>query len=138
MVVKILSLRTRRGSEELVEGVRPEHLALEDTAEVSCGGVDGVLHGGLTGGVVSGLRFDLERGGLIVGRVRSDDGDPLPGVTVSCGVSNGRSDVRGDFRLEGVPPGRCTVEAKAGGRHASEELEVRADEESRLDLRLVR
>jgi hypothetical protein len=79
---------------------------------------------------VRDLRLTLERAGIISGSVRGDDG-PLAGAQISAGAANCRTDGRGEFRLEGVAPGR--VPLLVNGRRA-DEVEVRADEESRVDL----
>ena len=84
-------LANRRLSSELLERVAPEHLALEDTAEVAGGGVAGGFHGGRRrdcGGV--GLEF--EAGDLAVGDAAGDD--PLEVAQVGGDVE--REAVRGD------------------------------------------
>jgi len=85
---------------------------------------------------VRDLRLGLERGGVITGDVHGDDGQPVPGALVSAGAANCRTDGRGGFRLDGVAAGRARVQASDGGRRATEEVEVRADEESRVELTL--
>jgi Carboxypeptidase regulatory-like domain len=82
------------------------------------------------------VTIELSRGGVVVGSVRGQDGDPVVGAEVSAGSARGRSDERGEFRLEGVAPGGVTVRARAGGHRAESETEVRSDEESRVDLEL--
>ncbi|HZS39919.1 MAG TPA: carboxypeptidase-like regulatory domain-containing protein [Polyangia bacterium] len=107
---------------ELVSGERPRELTLRD------------------------LTVELERGGAIAGTVVDDDGQPaagaqlsvvLPGAGSGAGA-RGRSDARGEFRLDGLPSGRLRVRAEFGGRRAEELVEVRADDESRVELRLPR
>jgi hypothetical protein len=82
------------------------------------------------------LRVTLERGGVISGNVRGDDGEPVSGAHVAAGAANGRTDARGFFRLDGVVPGRLHVTASEGARRAGEDVEVRADDESRVELTL--
>jgi hypothetical protein len=80
------------------------------------------------------LRLELERGGTVIGSVRSDDGDAVAGAQITAGAARARSDSRGEFRLEGVAPGRVRVGASEGGRRGFEEVEVRGDEESRTEI----
>jgi hypothetical protein len=47
-----------------------------------------------------------------------------------------RTDRDGAFRVDGVPPGRVRLSAEKGGLGATEELEVRAGDEARTELRL--
>src|SRR5581483_3845824 len=74
----------------------------------------------------------LERGGTLLGRVRDRDGDPAAGVLVRAGELSATADARGEFRIDGVPPGPCRVEAAADGASAHESLEIRAGDESRI------
>jgi hypothetical protein len=85
---------------------------------------------------VRDLVLELERGGSIVGHVRDENGDPLVGADVICGALRARTDARGDYRLDGVPPGRATVRVESNGRHASDDTDLRPNDESRLDLHL--
>jgi hypothetical protein len=85
---------------------------------------------------VRDLMLELERGGVVLGQVRDDDGQPVVGARVTVGPLRARSDGRGEFRLDGVAAGRVRVEAEEGGRRASDEVEVRADDESHVELRL--
>jgi protocatechuate 3,4-dioxygenase beta subunit len=85
---------------------------------------------------VRDLRIDIERGGIVTGRVRDDHGDPVVGVTVAVGTLRGRTDRDGNFRVEGVPPGRVRVAVDKGGSTAADDIEVRASDESRVDLKL--
>ena len=82
------------------------------------------------------VRIEMERGGVVTGRVRDDRGDPVADVTIAAAGLRARSDREGLFRLDGVPPGRVRVSAEKGGTGASEELEVRAGDETRAELRL--
>jgi protocatechuate 3,4-dioxygenase beta subunit len=99
---------------ELPPGERPRELTLRD------------------------VEVELERGGTVSGRVRDRDGDPAAGVLVRAGELSATADARGEFRIDGVPPGACRVEAAAGGASAHESLEIRAGDESRIELRLLR
>jgi Carboxypeptidase regulatory-like domain len=60
----------------------------------------------------------------------------VSGAQVAAGAANGRTDGRGWFRLDGVAAGRVRVTASDGARHAADEVEVRADDESRVELTL--
>ncbi len=86
---------------------------------------------------VRDLRLELELGGQLRGRVRDDRGDPIAGAQItvdSPGVDPVRSGADGAYALVGVPSGRVEVSAELGERSARDEVEVRANEESRLDL----
>jgi hypothetical protein len=83
---------------------------------------------------VRDLRVELERGGVVVGAIRSDRGDPVEGVEVTAGGARGRSDARGQFRLEGVSAGRVAVTAEKAGQSVTDEVEVREADQSRVDL----
>lgn len=85
---------------------------------------------------VRDVRIELERGGSIVGSVRDDRGDPLAGALVTVGGLRARTDRDGNFRADGVLPGRVRVAAEQGGASGSEDAEVRAGEETRIELRL--
>ena len=85
------------------------------------------------------LRIELELGGQVRGRVRDDRGDPVSGTEVSVVVSAGphaakadpvKTDSEGRFLVDGVPAGSAQVTS----RGASETVEVRSNEESRVDL----
>jgi hypothetical protein len=82
------------------------------------------------------VRLELEPGGVLTGRVRGDNGDGVPGAQITAGAANGRTDSRGEFRLDGVAAGRVRVAASESGRRAAEEVDVRAGEESRVELTL--
>jgi protocatechuate 3,4-dioxygenase beta subunit len=82
------------------------------------------------------LVVELERGGVIVGEVRDADGDPAAGAEVGAGAARTVSDARGQFRLDGVAAGQVRVRADRAGLHADEDVEVRANDESRVELRL--
>ncbi|MEO6952705.1 MAG: carboxypeptidase-like regulatory domain-containing protein [Polyangia bacterium] len=80
------------------------------------------------------LRIEVELGGQVRGRVRDDRGDPVSGAEVKV-VSNASvdpvtTDSDGRFLLDGVPSGSVRVLC----RSASETVEVRSNEESRVDL----
>jgi hypothetical protein len=91
---------------------------------------------------VRDVRIELELGGQIRGRVRDDRGDPAGGaeLEIVAGTdalvepTHAASD--GSFTLTGVPAGRVTLRARAGGRFVDEEVEVRANEDSRAELTL--
>jgi protocatechuate 3,4-dioxygenase beta subunit len=82
------------------------------------------------------VRVELERGGLVVGRLRNDDGDPVPNASIVLGPLRARTDAHGEFRIDGVAAGAVSVRAEANGHTASDTVEVRAGDESHLDLRL--
>jgi protocatechuate 3,4-dioxygenase beta subunit len=88
---------------------------------------------------VRDLRIELERGGSVSGRLRDDRGDPLAGVVVTVAPAVGprvvgRTDRDGQFRIDGVAAGRVHVSAEPTGAAAAEDLDVRADDESRVEL----
>jgi protocatechuate 3,4-dioxygenase beta subunit len=89
---------------------------------------------------VRDLRVELERAGQVSGRVRDDRGDAAADarITVVAGALQlgARSDRDGNFRVDGVPPGRARVSAEHAGATAAEDLDVRADDEARVELRL--
>jgi protocatechuate 3,4-dioxygenase beta subunit len=86
------------------------------------------------------VRVELERGGSIRGHLRDDHGDPVAGaaVVVASGGARlaARSDRDGDFRVDGVAAGRARVSVEHEGAVAAEDVDVRADDESRVELRL--
>jgi hypothetical protein len=84
---------------------------------------------------VRDLRIDLERAGSITGQLRDDRGDPVPGAAITSGTLVIRTDERGEFTLDGIAPGRAVVEAALGTRNTRAEVEVRAAEPTRIDLR---
>lgn len=61
------------------------------------------------------IEVGMQRGAVLVAFVLDDQGQPLPQatVTVSCsgrsGSGSGRTDERGEARISGLPPGRCSV-----------------------------
>jgi hypothetical protein len=90
---------------------------------------------------VRDVRIELELGGAVRGRVRDDRGEPAVGVAVevmSAPVEPVRTGADGVFVLAGVPPGRVEVRARGGDPAVTtvEEVEVRANEETRIDLTL--
>jgi hypothetical protein len=97
---------------ELPPGDRPREVTLRDVA------------------------VELERGGTVTGVVLDDGGAPVVAASVACGAARARTDGRGEFRFDGVAPGRARVEVHRGDLRAEEEVEVRAEDESRLELRL--
>jgi len=86
---------------------------------------------------VRDVELELARGGTLTGRVRDDNGDAAADATVTVGSLHARTDRDGNFRLDGVTPGTAHVVAeKAGSGAAADDVEVRAGDESRLELRL--
>ncbi|HEY1585409.1 MAG TPA: carboxypeptidase-like regulatory domain-containing protein, partial [Polyangia bacterium] len=85
---------------------------------------------------VRDVRIELERGGSVVGRVRDDHGDPVGDATIGVAGLRARTDRDGNFRVDGVAPGRARVTVDKAGAGAADDVEVRAGEESRLELRL--
>ncbi len=85
---------------------------------------------------VRDVRLELERGGTVSGRVRDDHGDAVADAAVTVGVVRARSDRDGNFRVDGVAPGRVHVTAEKGGSAGADDAEVRAGDESRVELRL--
>jgi hypothetical protein len=63
-------------------------------------------------------------------------GPPLPGVTLTiAGHAPVVSDARGEFRIDGLPPGLLRLRAQKGGMVATEEVvSVEANAEARLAL----
>ena len=85
---------------------------------------------------VRDLRLELERGGTVVGSVRDDRGDPAADAVITVGAQRSRSDRDGNFRVESVAAGRVHVTAGKDGASDADDVEVRAGDESRVDLRL--
>ena len=82
------------------------------------------------------ITVELQRGGAVFGEVRDDRGDPVAGAGVTAAGQVVRTDARGEYRLEGLPAGTVQVRAESAGRRAVEEAGLRADEDTRIDLRL--
>lgn len=61
---------------------------------------------------LDGVKVVLERGAVIEGRVTTTAGDPVGDTRVTCGEAASISDADGVYRLEGVPPGPRTVQAR--------------------------
>lgn len=81
--------------------------------------------------------IELPRGGTVAGRVRDDHGDAVADAAVAVGTLRARTDRDGNFRIDGVLPGAARVVAeKPGSGVAADDVEVRAGDESRVDLRL--
>ncbi|MCP3963781.1 MAG: carboxypeptidase regulatory-like domain-containing protein [bacterium] len=57
------------------------------------------------------LYFVLERGASLEGRVTTLGGEPVAGVRITVGRPATHSDAEGAYRIEGLPPGRATVDA---------------------------
>jgi protocatechuate 3,4-dioxygenase beta subunit len=85
---------------------------------------------------VRDVRLELERGGSVVGRLRDDHGDPVADALVTVAGQRAHTDREGNFRLDGVPPGRARVTAEKSGITATDEIDIRAADESRVELRL--
>jgi hypothetical protein len=85
---------------------------------------------------VRDVRIELERGGTVIGRLRDDRGDAVADTAVAVGALRARSDRDGNFRFDGVAPGRARVTAEKAGTVATDDVEVRAGDESRIELRL--
>ncbi len=85
---------------------------------------------------LSDLDCELELGGTVVGRVVDEDGREAGSVTVCAGDITAVSDRDGQFKLMGVPAGKIPISAEKGGRRVTDEVEVRANEDSRVELRL--
>ena len=85
---------------------------------------------------VRDVRLELERGGSVTGRVRDDHGDAVADATVAVAGQRARSDRDGNFRVDGVPPGRARVTAEKSGAVAADDIDIRAGDESRVELRL--
>ncbi|HEX6903936.1 MAG TPA: carboxypeptidase-like regulatory domain-containing protein [Thermoanaerobaculia bacterium] len=86
---------------------------------------------------LTGVELLLAPGGVVEGRV-SADGRPMPGVEVAVLAPTANdfsfpdlqatTDGDGQFRIDGIPPGPRTVEAKAEGyRRAVRDVEVTAE-----------
>lgn len=92
---------------------------------------------------VAGVEMRLARGESVRGRVTTPAGEPVAGAEVSTNQddSSAVTDARGDYRLEGLWPGRQTIRAKVGTkddflpRDTSREIVVAAGENG-LDLTL--
>lgn len=80
------------------------------------------------------LEVVLERGAEIVGRTRTEDGEPIAGVRILTGRKSTRSDERGEYRLQGISTGAVEVHARHPDyRPLSEDLEV-GEDGNRLDF----
>ena len=97
---------------------------------------------------LAGLEIVLLPGGVVEGRVLSPDGRPLPGAEVILSLTSERgmaftphrtqSDGDGRYRLDGLPTGPQTLEARAEGyRRAAREVEVSAEPKA-VDFQLER
>jgi hypothetical protein len=75
---------------------------------------------------LKGVDFQLPRGGVISGRILDEDGEPVPGASVSVmryqyqqgerrlsQAGNGQTDDRGQFRVWGLMPGDYYINALA-------------------------
>lgn len=85
---------------------------------------------------VRDVRIELARGGVVIGRVRDDHGDPVGDASVGVAGLRARTDRDGNFRIDGVAPGTTRVTVEKAGTSAGDDVEVRAGEESRVELRL--
>jgi hypothetical protein len=111
---------------------------VERTIEVLAGERDGEI-------TVRDIRIELELGGQVLGRVRDEHGGMLAGAEVEVSNSGSvepvRTDAQGNFVLEGVPVGRAQLRARAhtaeGALVGEDAVEVRGNEESRVDLTLA-
>jgi len=91
---------------------------------------------------VSGLEIVLSSGATVSGTIRGVAAEQLVDVSIqarggSIGSSTSASpDYRGLYRIEHLPPGTYTVQARLGstGRQASGEVTLEADAGARLDL----
>lgn len=91
---------------------------------------------------IDGLAISLARGGSIAGKVRGVDPRQLADVSIEASgggvgsIGQAAPDYRGDYRVEQLPPGRYSVQARIGstGRQTSAEATVEGDGETRLDL----
>ncbi|MBK8001598.1 MAG: carboxypeptidase regulatory-like domain-containing protein [Verrucomicrobia bacterium] len=72
----------------------------------------GVRRGfGVVEGAVSVVNVTMESTTLLFGRVQYDDGRPATNALVAGGLSLVRTDVNGNFEMEGVPVGNRTISA---------------------------
>jgi hypothetical protein len=85
---------------------------------------------------VRDLRIELDRAGWLSGAVTGTDGETMDHLVVEVGDLKATTDRDGRFVLRGVPPGRVRVEAHRGGQMVTEDVEIRANEESRIELRM--
>ncbi|HBL27445.1 MAG TPA: hypothetical protein DD490_11475 [Acidobacteria bacterium] len=58
---------------------------------------------------LAGLELVLDRGAVLEGRVRTEDGEPVEDARVVCGAAAAISDADGAYRLDGVVPGPRTA-----------------------------
>lgn len=82
-------------------------VALDPTGE-QLGVAGGVL---VEAGITSSTVVVLEENGAVEGVVYNAQGIPVEGALVAGGISLGVTDANGFFRIEGVPPGKRTIEA---------------------------
>jgi hypothetical protein len=57
---------------------------------------------------------------------------------VTIGSVRGKTDGRGEFRVDGVAPGDVMLRVDAGGRSVTDRVDVRGGDESRVELRIGR
>ncbi len=62
-------------------------------------------------GITASTVVVLEENGAVEGVIYNAQGIPVEGALVAGGVSLGVTDINGIFRIEGVPPGRRTIQA---------------------------
>lgn len=106
-------------------------------AEVSIVGGDSARRAGAPG---EGERIVSRGSGVVRGTVRTLDGRPLAGVRVSVqdGATETRTDTAGQFRLASAPHGTHTLEARAIGYVAGQELvDIVAFREAAVEFHLI-
>ena len=64
------------------------------------------------GGEIADLLFVLARGATLEGQVLTTDGEPVEGARVMVDRPSGITDAEGFYRVEGLPPGKQTVEVQ--------------------------
>ncbi|RKH00916.1 hypothetical protein D7X74_38210 [Corallococcus sp. CA047B] len=133
--VRVPSLRTPGTSEELVTDAQGEVRALlpsgAQSAQVSVEGYEEVTERATVSGSGENapLRILLRKkapptGSLKVKVVQGKNSVPLPGVRLTAGTTEVRTDLKGEALLEGLVPGPVAVSVSAQGFRAAEEAAV--------------
>ncbi len=90
---------------------------------------------------VRDVRLRFVRGAQLLGQVRLmgsrvDGADVLIVTEEGTVVARGRSDVRGEFELSDVPPGKLRVQVTSGQGSAAQPIELRPGDRQRIELEL--
>lgn len=137
----VYPIQTVNGSDGSFEfgPLRPGRYTLAARSESSTMGESATFQ--IQGGSdVSGLRIELPIGATVTGRVTDESGNPVPRARVEFFEAFARfttpsslTDTDGNFRIEGVPPGRRSLRITARGymTRIAAGIEVRPGENTR-------